>query len=396
VPLEGEDGVAALIDRLAATEPWVGERTGPEIGPWEYFLDSGGRLTFEPGAQVEHSTAVFDTAAEALDDIQLVSDRLRAEFRARGAVLAAAGIDLWHDLDEVPQQLRAGRYTSMAGYYDALGPWGAVMMRQTASLQVNLDLGPEGVWQERWWLANLMSPLLTAIFACSPDGDMVCSRARAWQGLDPSRTGFPSALAPGTGDPRATWAEGALAGNVMLIHSPSGEANPVEPGLTFTDWIARGHPLHGWPIQEDVDYHLTTLFFEVRPRGFLELRAGEALPDRWRTALVVLVTAVLYDDRARVRALQQLDGMRDRLPELWGRAAVSGVRDPELGELAGELWRIALEGASRLPDGYLGDGAVSVAREFVQRYTAAGRMPADELAELDAEDPARALSWTSE
>jgi glutamate--cysteine ligase len=396
VRLEGSGGVVETLDGLAACEARVGSRRGPDLGPWEYPLGSGGRLTFEPGGQIELSTAVYDTAAEALDDVQRVVDMMHGAFRARGALLVAAGVDVWNPLDQVPQQLRAGRYTAMAEYYDRRGPWGRVMMRHTTSLQVNLDLGPEQVWQERWLLANLVSPLITASFACSPDEGWVCERARAWQELDPTRSGFPAALVDGSSnDPRQQWAEAALAADVLLFRHTDGTTSPGQAGFSFARWITHGHPVLGWPTIGDLDYHLTTLFLEVRPRGFLELRAGEALPDRLRAAPVVLLTSLLYDDRARSKALEALDSARGRLPELWRRAARLGVRDPELGSLAAEVWEAALEGALRLPAGFFGEQALCTARRFLDQYTLRGRMPADDLGELLADDPSRALAWAS-
>ena len=51
----------------------------------------------------------------------------------------------------------------------------------------------------------------------------------------------------------------------------------------------------GAPTLADLDYHLTTLFPPVRPRGYVEIRCIDALPDRWWPALAAL-TAVLIDD----------------------------------------------------------------------------------------------------
>jgi glutamate--cysteine ligase len=269
-------------------------------------------------------------------------------------------------------------------------------MRHTASLQVNLDLGADGVWQERWLAANLISPLITASFACSPSATAVCQRARAWQQLDPSRTGYPTLLVGGDGtDPAGEWAQAALAANVMLVRRPDGRSEPCEPGWSFSHWIESGHPDHGWPTAEDLDYHLTTLFFEVRPRGFFELRAGEALSDRWRAAIVVLVSAALYDDRARAKTLAALGDSRGRLPDLWLRAATQGVRDPEIGELADQVWRAALDGARRMPLGFFDDTSLNTTQAFLERFTFERRMPADDLLELQRTDPARALEWAT-
>ncbi len=390
------DGVLEVVDELASTDQRIGRRTSKPPGPVEYPVEGGGRLTFEPGAQVEHSTAVYPSVASATGDVLDVVGRLRSAFGRRNVELAAIGIDVWHDVETVPQQLRAGRYTAQAAYYRQRGHWGAIMMRHTASLQINLDLGPEGVWQERWLLANLASPFMTATFACSPGLGAVCSRARAWQELDPTRSGFPRLLTAGPGtDPRSEWGQAALEADVMIFRMEGDHFEPGCQGCSFEKWIRDGHPRWGWPTAGDLDYHLTTLFFEVRPRGFLELRAGEALPDRWRAAPVTLMAALLYDDGARAAAIDLLSGSRTVLADLWRRAAMDGVRDREIHDLASRLWAIGVEGARRLPAGYVGGEALAATEAYLEHFTARGRMPADDLLDLLGEDPARALEWAS-
>jgi glutamate--cysteine ligase len=398
VPLRDKDGrgVLEIIDGLACREPEVGSRSGGPLGPWEYGLRSGGRLTFEPGAQVEHSTAVHAGIAAAVDDVQHVVGVLRTALRSNHAVLAACGIDLWHDVDTVPQQLPFGRYVAQARYYERRGPWGKIMMRHTASLQINLDLGREGIWQERWLVANLISPLITATFACSPGPDAVSARAKSWQSLDPTRSGFPGLLVsePGS-DPRLQWGQAALNADVMLFRVNGGRWEPGDPGFTFDRWLADGHPEFGWPTARDLDYHLTTLFFEVRARGFLELRAGEAVPDALRPAEVALVSVLLYDDLARSRVIELLADRRADLQDLWERAASTGVRDAELCDLAARIWEWALRGAERMPPGYVGDRALEAARGFLEDFTFKGRTPAEHIRELHQRDPALSLAWAA-
>ena len=389
-------GVVQIIDGLAFAEGEILPRVGRPPHAFFYPLANGGRLTFEPGAQVEHSTAVHPSAAAALADVDNVIALLRRGFDAARVRLAAVGLDAWHSVSEVPQQLRAGRYTAQAAYYRQRGHWGAVMMRHTASLQVNLDLGPEGVWQERWLAANFLSPMLTAVFACSPGEGAVSSRARAWQQLDPTRSGFPPLLTGGAGnDPRAEWVEAALMADVMLIRVGDEHFAPGCPGFRFIDWIDNGHPRHGWPTLEDLRYHLTTLFFEVRARGFLELRAGEAVPAALRPAQVVFASSILYDDRAREEAIALVADQRSDLNGMWRRAACDGVHDDELKTLACRLWEIALAGARRLPTGWISKENMAATRAFVDDYTARDRVPADQFSELLAEDPARALTWAA-
>ncbi len=391
-----DSGVLDVVDNLACSETDISSRRGGPVGPWEYDLSDGGRITFEPGGQVEHSTGVYDSVAVAIDDVQRVLECLRGAFEPHNAVLASAGMDIWHDIDTVPQQLPFGRYTAQAAYYDRRGEWGRIMMRHTASLQINLDLGGAGRWRERWLAANLISPLITATFACSPGAGGVSTRARAWQELDPTRSGFPSSLVDGSEeDPRAQWARAAMSADVMLIRTGDGHWHPGEPGFDFAEWVREGHPRFGWPTVEDLDYHLTTLFFEVRPRGWIELRAGEQVPDCWRAAQVVLVTAALYDDSAREAILTRLEGLRRELPELWRVAAMRGVGDDRLRELGCQVWEDALRGVEGMGEDFFGAPAIDCARRFLKEYTAQGRTPADRLRELNDEDPAASLAWAA-
>lgn len=68
----------------------------------------------------------------------------------------------------------------------------------------------------------------------------------------------------------------------------------VPENLSFRHWTRRRAPRA--PTQDDLDYHVTTLFPPVRPRGHLELRMMDAQPgeDGWTVPLAV--TAALFDD----------------------------------------------------------------------------------------------------
>lgn len=394
MPLEGEEGVLAVLDARAAGEraPWTRRANDPP----SYALAQGGAITFEPGAQVEHSSAVHPSAALALEDAEHTAQELAQCLATRDATLAACGMDLWCAPASVPQQLRAPRYLAMDVYLRRRGPEGALMMRHSASLQVNLDLGPEGVAQERYLLANLASPLACASFAASPLEGMASRRALVWQRLDPTRTGFPRALLEDEqATPGAAYADFALEADVLLFRTASG-ADAGEPGFSLRRWILEGHARHGSPSRADVEYHLSTLFPEVRLRRFLELRCADALPARWRAAPVVFWVGLCYETRARRAALALLGPARRALPARWERAARSGLADPELGSDARELWRIALEGARRLPAGYLRACDLDCAEAFRERFVEAGRSPSAELRAAHGRDPAESLAWARE
>lgn len=399
-PIHPTAGRLTIADGDLCTSAVLGDRFGEQQeirGLPAYALADGGHLTFEPGGQVEHVTRPHDTAAGAMAVSDAVSAELAETFALSSAVLASSGIDLWHDLETVEQQLPAFRYPAMDAYFRARGHAGPLMMRHSCSLQISLDLGRATDRAERWLVGNLVSPLLTATFANSPSPGHASARAAAWQALDPTRTGFPSALVDGSSDdPITHMTRAAIDADVLLVRTGSADAEPGRPGWTFGAWIRDGHPEFGFPTATDLRYHVSTLFLELRPRGKVEFRSIDAIPHQWRCVPLVLLVGAIEDPTARSTLLDLLGPQRSFLPQLWADAAARGVAPPSMCALAVEAWSYALEGAMRLPDGYVTREMLVRTEEFLERFTLRGRCPADEVRELLADSPARALAWVAE
>ncbi|MFT6041559.1 MAG: glutamate--cysteine ligase [Gammaproteobacteria bacterium] len=403
-PAGGPRSVLGQLDD-AAQDPDLGFFQRSEGPVPAYDLKCGGKLTFEPGGQVEHSTKVHVTAAAAMDDLELVRNGLERIFERENQALVTLGVDPWHDVLDVPQQLRGPRYRAQSEFYEQRGPAGRTMMRHTTSLQINLDTGPGAVGAERWALTNLISPLITSCFTTSPcetakdcEGGRCASsvRAKVWQTLDPTRTGFPLSLFESGGSTAPEhYADLVLNADVMMFRRPGqpGGMATGTLGLSFRSWVENGHPVFGAATQDDLDYHLTTVFPEVRARGFLELRAADGLPARLVAPFVVLVAGLIYDPVARRNALDLLEAVSKRMPELWETAAEKGLEDDELAGLAGWVWPLALEGAKRLPADYFRPADLKAAEGFLDHYVLDRKSPSSELGELIATAPREALDW---
>jgi glutamate--cysteine ligase len=266
------------------------------------------------------------------------------------------------------------------------------MMRNTCALQVSLDTGRGATRQERWVVANLISPILTAMFASSPGFGVRSHRARTWQRLDPTRTGFPQWEGVDDVDPMRDLVERALKADVIYVNR-NGVTTRGRKGWTFGDWVEGGHPTVGSPTPADLDVHLTTLFAEVRPRnGTLEFRGIDGMPQRWWHVPLVIVGALLYDPSARQEAMDVLGPIAPRLNETWATAAREGLDDPELGLMARAVAELGLTAARRDPDRF--DVQLTDSTEaFLDVFTFRGRSPADDLFPL-LEDSRTALAWT--
>lgn len=363
-PLTADEGPATLpfVRRYGAHLGWT-ERSSAKGVP-SFTLPDRGTLTFEPGGQLEYSSPPLESASALIASLRDFVLPLRTAARDEGIELLAAGLDPLTPLERVPLQLRADRYERMDAYFATIGLSGARMMRQTASIQVSLDLGDAAA--ERWRVASALAPYVIAIFANSPlaSGRVTghqSTRAHMWRTLDPRRTGLPGT----TGDAAARYLAFALDAPTMLLDGQA-SAHP-----TFREILGRGDVTwHDW------DVHLGTLFPEVRPRGYLEVRSCDAIDPHWYAAPIALLAGILYDGVAS-RAAHDL--LVPAEPALLARAGEAGLRDGGMASVARDLFAIALDGCRRLGPAFLGAADLERAEEFARRYTFRGRSPADDV-----------------
>ncbi|MFK4226753.1 ergothioneine biosynthesis glutamate--cysteine ligase EgtA [Streptomyces sp. NPDC019890] len=340
-------------------------------------------LTFEPGGQLELSSPPAASLMECIDSTAADLDAVRTALRPAGLTLSGLGLDPWHP----PRRLlHEPRYDAMEAYFDRTGPSGRAMMCTSASIQVCLDAGeaepgPLG-YGRRWQLAHLLGAVLMAAFANSParQGSHTgwrSTRQAVWTALDAVRP-----LSPPLGEePRAAWTTHALDAPVMCIRTPEGPWT-LPDGLTFREWLRHRAPRP--PTRDDLDYHLTTLFPPVRPRGHLELRMIDAQSgeDGWLVPLAV--TTALFDDAEAAetvyRAVKPLAEYAGSLPAprnpLWDNAARHGLADPELHAAAVTAFAVALEALPRIG---ASDAVRDAVAAFNERHVLRGRCPADDL-----------------
>jgi glutamate--cysteine ligase len=334
-------------------------------------LPGGSRITFEPGGQLELSGPAGRDLASACIAMRADTDCVRAALDRAGLDLVGVGLDTRGERARV---LDAPRYRAMEEYFDARWPAGRTMMRNTAAIQVNLDLGAPADVDRRWQLANDLGPVLAASFANSPfdtsgaPTGFHSTRLAVWAAIDPARTD-PVYRPPHDGA-RAEWARYLLDAPVMMIRVDDDCSVAQRERMTFGRWITDGHPL-GWPTIDDVRYHGTTLFPPVRPRGWLELRMIDALPEEWWPVAVAVTAALLDDPVASERAARAVAPVRDS----WHAASRDALGDPALRAAAVECFDAARAALGRLP----ADPATRAATtSYFERYVERGRCPADD------------------
>ncbi|HEX9712037.1 MAG TPA: ergothioneine biosynthesis glutamate--cysteine ligase EgtA [Actinomycetota bacterium] len=371
---------------------------------------AGSALTFEPGGQIELSSPPLPGVSAAINCVRTDASILRAALAQHAIELQGIGLDT-RPLRRVRDD---PRYRAMEAFFDADGFAGRRMMNATASIQVNLDLGDAASMGRRWRLAHAIGPVLAATFANSPmvagaPSGWRSTRMANWWAMDATRT-HPARASrdrtevhsrhdprPATGrrlvrerldplalDPAQAWVEYAMRANVMLIRSSDTEHLPMRERVPFARWVEEGHEL-GWPTEDDLLYHLTTLFPPVRLRGWIELRMIDALPDEWWPVAGAVAAALLDDEEASAIA----ERVTAPVASAWLLAFRFGLSRAPMAEAARACFSAALDALPRMG---VDVGTRADAGRFYERYVARGRCPADDELEPAAREMAMEVS----
>jgi glutamate--cysteine ligase len=298
VAYEGPNGIHALLDGVAEQTGWTPFYDGENpIGLWSEQTKGG--ISLEPGGQFELSGApqpdLHATAAETAEHMRVakaVAAPLDIHFLGLGVT------PLW-PVSEI-KVMPKSRYAIMAPYMDKVGTLGTSMMFRSATVQTNLDFSSEADMVKKLRVSLALQPVATALFANSPFADgrdtgYLSYRSHIWLNTDEARTGMlPFAFDEGFGFEQ--YADYALDVPMYFVIRDGKYINVA--GESFRDFLDGNLPqLPGEkPTRRDWNYHLGTIFPEVRLKHFLEMRGADMGDEKSVTALSAFWVGLLYDD----------------------------------------------------------------------------------------------------
>lgn len=326
VAYEGPQGIRALLEGVAREtgwQPFFDE--GNPIGLWDE--KSGGGISLEPGGQFELSGGpladLHETAAETAEHMRvakLVGAPLDIHFLGLGVT------PLWSvaEIERMPKS----RYGIMSPYMDKVGTLGTSMMFRSCTVQTNLDFSSEADMVKKLRVSLALQPVATALFANSPfvdgkDSGYLSFRSHIWLNTDEQRTGMlPFAFDEGFGFEQ--YADYALDVPMYFVIRDGHYINVA--GESFRDFLEGKLPqLPGEkPNKRDWNFHLGTIFPEVRLKQFLEMRGADMGDEKSVTALSAFWTGLLYDSVSLEAAYELIapwseedrDTMRREVPRL--------------------------------------------------------------------------------
>jgi glutamate--cysteine ligase len=350
VPFAGPRGIERVLTELAERYGWEPrEENGATIA----LARGRVSITLEPGGQIELAGEPLATLHATRDEVMGHVRELVAVGADLGIVFLGLGCHPVSPLDDIPWVPKE-RYRIMREYMPRVGTLGHRMMKQTATVQANIDFESERDAMQKLRIGMGVAPIVNAIFANSPlvDGDLsgyLSFRGHVWSDTDRARSG----LLPFAFRDDASFADYvAWALDVpMYFILRNGRYVTEVTGKPFRRFLAEG-----WrgeqATMDDWNLHLTTLFPEVRLKGFIEFRSADSQPPESIVALPALAKGLFYTDDCQQAGLDlvrrwSVDQVRELYQDVTRGGLAARIKGIRVGELARELLAIATEGLRR-------------------------------------------------
>tara|TARA_B100000609_G_C17221507_1_gene440394 strand:+ start:6217 stop:7488 length:1272 start_codon:yes stop_codon:yes gene_type:complete len=293
----GERSVKHIID-------WFRNKYGDNKLVWEdgycYGLDIPyGRITLEPGGQIEFSSYVAAELSEMREQLTSYLTDICTAGAEKDIIFYTAGVEPFHPREERPWSGKA-RYKVMREYLIKQGKLAHHMMQQTMSIQYNIDFSDKQDALDKYHAAIAIYPTFQFITTNSRiyAGEVVDTpfRRTIWEHTDPDRSGLPPKL-----ESLEDYVEYGLDTPMFLINR--GESIPMKTRFTFRQFMEEGYEGHQ-ATYEDWEFHMSTLFPEVRfKKNALELRMFDGNPASMMEAMAAVVKGIWYNEEQLKRAL---------------------------------------------------------------------------------------------
>jgi glutamate--cysteine ligase len=347
------------------------------------FLN-GDCFLFEPGGQVEISTAPTDSIIKLEERLLLRQKILRTISSQTNIEFGQIGINPLFHVNDIKNQLQKPRYLALENYFNSISTYGKQMMMQTCSMHINFDLGKNEATQvKRIIAANLLVPFATALFANSAvvEGKLTgykSYRNYIWQHLDSLRTGIlpldSISNATTKNDLIELYLDFTLKAPLIYIEKLSAKTLPINYTLEY--WINNGIE-DIWPDESSLENHLSLLFPEVRIKGYIELRTIDAPPLEWQMIPICFYAGLLFSDSHLDKTLDLLMPYKQDIASLY-KKAIYGLEAEDLFDISKKLMNTAIAGFSSFSEDFRHKTHVNKMNDFYANYTLLRKTFADD------------------
>lgn len=284
-------------------------RNFARLDEWEYITDDYNiiglqkgedRITLEPGCQFELSIKPEKNIADLKTKVDNLNKKINPVLRRYEINLLEYGVSpvsTYKYIKIIPKK----RYHIMADYL-----WGIlsdVMMRETAGIQACYDFTSEEDAIKKFRVANIISPLMTAMFANSPirggvDTGYKTFRGLSWLNTDNERCSFMSKkLFEKKSDYSFKDYIEEVLKTPMIFIMRNGKPLEILGKINFKQFMSSGFEGHTATL-EDFNLHANLYFPEVRLRDFIEIRNHDCTNHGMQYSILAIYKGLLYNKKA--------------------------------------------------------------------------------------------------
>ncbi len=349
LPYEGARGVKALLEGLTRFD-WEPVMEGDNI--IALSKPDSSSISLEPAGQIELSGAPLKTIHATCGEVTSHLKQCKTVASEMGVSFVGLGYDPKWRADDKPWMPK-GRYKIMREYMPKVGSLGLDMMKNTCTVQVNLDFDSEATMVEMFRVSLALQPVATALWANSPfrfgkPNGFLSFRSHIWEDVDNDRCGtLPFVFEDTFSFER--YVDYILDVPMYFVYR-NGEYLDAS-GKSFKDFLeGKLDILPGEkPTMSDWSDHMTTAFPEVRMKKFLEMRGADGGAWARICALPAFWVGLLYDGEARRGAYELIKDwtaddhayLRREVPKT---ALKTGFKGRTVNEIASDALALAKTG----------------------------------------------------
>ncbi|MBC7474983.1 MAG: glutamate--cysteine ligase [Candidatus Sericytochromatia bacterium] len=381
---EGKVGIRSLFKGLEDGYKWNPEYEDDNVIA---LLREGESVSLEPGGQVELSGKAFKTIHESYDEVQRHIQEVKDVSKNWDVAWFGCGMNPFLSTDEIPWMPKK-RYNIMKNYLIKQGHLSHKMMKQTCTIQANIDYKSEEDAMKKLKVANGVNSIVTAMFAnsaiyCGKETGFMTERSYIWQFTDPERCGIIEGVFSNSYSFQ-DYIDFAIDVHMFLIKRNGQMIDMTE--MTFKEYMKKGYKGHKATTQ-DWDYHLSTVFPEVRLLKYIELRGQDSQPLDLYLAIPAIWKGLLYSEQALDAAWDLVKDLNYQERVTWhddvSREAMQAkIKKYKTKELAKELFDISYESLKNMKNiNRKGQNETIYLEALEEKVIKTGKSPAETVIE---------------
>ncbi|GBF22660.1 gamma-glutamylcysteine synthetase [Candidatus Gastranaerophilus sp. (ex Termes propinquus)] len=337
------DDLRQIITHFAIIKGWELLKDGClVIGATEGKSANSSSISLEPGGQFEISLEPKKTIGEIEEETGEIVTLLNSIGKIYDTKFLSIGITPFSTYQNI-DMVKKNRYEIMSEYLPTVGKFSPVMMRETASVQVNFDYESESDALLKLSTCALVSPFLTGFFANSPIRNNKTTsyksfRALAWHFTDRTRCGlFYKNLVKWRASLGFEDYVNAILDVPMLFFERGDKKIVIGGEITFNQFLMHGY--RGYQAEfADYKLHASLCFPDIRLKNCLEIRNHDSQEIPLALAVCAFYKGILHSEGALLEVQKLLKGLsHQEVQQLGVQAAKHGLHFDAMGKSAFEI-----------------------------------------------------------